>query len=114
MSNIEIITFMSISGLCSAWLWLFTEKLCLQTTTNRHIRELEQSLTKIQTLIGITSHEIRAPLTAVLATLERVNHVTLLTVNDKQLIQRAMRYVKEHHTYVNRVQDMITVADEYV
>jgi hypothetical protein len=29
-------------------------------------------------------------------------------------IQRAMMYVKEHHTYVNRVQDMIKVADQYV
>ena len=89
MSNIEIITFMSISGLCSAWLWLFTEKQCLQKRTASYICELEQNLSKIQTLIGITSHEIRAPLTAVLATLERVNHATLLTVSDKQLIAGA-------------------------
>ena len=89
MSNFEIITFMSLSGLCSAWLWLFTEKQCLQKNLARHICQLEESLTKIQTLIGITSHEIRAPLTAVLATLERVNHATLLTVSDKQLIAGA-------------------------
>lgn len=38
----------------------------------------------------------------------------LKKMNDKNLIQQSMRYVKEHHTYVNRVQDMITVADEYV
>ena len=37
----------------------------------------------------------------------------LKKVDDKKTIQRAMQYVKEHHTYVNRVQDMITVADDY-
>ena len=35
-------------------------------------------------------------------------------VNDRKLIQRSMMYVKEHHTYVNRVQDIIMVTDEYV
>lgn len=30
------------------------------------------------------------------------------------LIHRAMQYVKEHHTYVNRIQDMIKVADDYL
>jgi len=38
----------------------------------------------------------------------------LKKVSNFKLIQRAMLYVKEHHTYVNRVQDIIKVADEYV
>lgn len=89
MTDIEVLSFIGLTVLCSAWLWLFTEKHCLQKNTTLHISQLENNLSKIQALVGITSHEIRAPLTAILATLEKINHLTILTINDKQLIEGA-------------------------
>jgi len=35
-------------------------------------------------------------------------------IKNYKAIQESMKIVKEHHTFVNRVQDMVTVADDYI
>lgn len=40
-------------------------------------------------------------------------YVAMDKIKDKESIRNSMEYVKEHHTYVNRVKDMIEVADNY-
>ena len=40
-------------------------------------------------------------------------YTALNKINDKKAILDSMAYVKEHHTYINRVNDIIDVADNY-
>jgi hypothetical protein len=35
-------------------------------------------------------------------------------INNHKLIQQSMQYVKEHHTFVNRIEDFVKVASDYV